>query len=160
MAQYIEQYVPVVKYNGGLQTALPAVFEGTIQFTGAPLGTNGRFHPIVSPNVAPTAYTTDTTLTTALINTNVTNTGAAGTITLTLPTAASSGTGAILHVELTVAQIVRVDPAGTESLYLGGSGVAGKYAQIAGVIGNMADFYCTGTTWMVVGRDGVVTKEA
>jgi len=35
MAQYIEQYVPVVKFNGGIQTTLPIVAESTLAVTGA-----------------------------------------------------------------------------------------------------------------------------
>lgn len=156
---YIENYVPVVKYNGGIQTALPATLESTLSVTGAITGAHGGYYPVVAPNVAPTAYTTDTTLVAANLNTNITNTGAAGTVTLTLP-AVSGLAGYIFHVELTVAQVVRLDPAGTESIYLGGSGVAGKYANIAGVIGNMVDVYCDGTRWLIVNRDGVITKEA
>lgn len=120
---------------------------------------SGRIYPIVPPSATPVAYTGDATLVAADLNKNVTNTGASGTITLTLP-AVSGLSGYTLHVELTVAQIVRVDPAGTESIFLGGSGVAGKYLNIAGVIGNMVDIYCDGTQWIVVNRDGVITKEA
>lgn len=174
---YIENYQPAIKYNGGLQTALPVILESTLAVTGAttftgaivasggitgtsavPL-TNGTLYPIVPPSTAPTAYATDTTLVAANLNTNVTNTGASGTITLTLP-AVSGLAGYTLHVELTVAQIVRIDPAGTETIFLGGSGAAGKYANIAAVIGNMVDIYCDGTRWLIIGRDGVVTKEA
>lgn len=170
MAQYIEDGLPIVKYNG-LNTQKAVSFESTLAVTGATTlsgavsiaggvtTTNGTLYPIVAPSVAPTAYAADTTLVAANLNTNVTNTGASGTITLTLP-AVSGLTGYVLHVELTVAQIVRIDPAGTEKIYLGGSGVAGKYANIAGVIGNMVDIYCDGTQWLIVGRDGVVTKEA
>lgn len=90
---------------------------------------------------------------------NNTNTGASGTIVLTLPTAASVE-GQKCRVQLTVAQIVRLDPAGTEKIYLGGDGVAGKYLNIAGVIGNYADIYSDGTAFYVVGYSGVLTKES
>lgn len=174
---YIENYQPVVKYNGGIQTALPVICESTLAVTGAStftgaitanggitgtgaiVLTRGSLYPIVAPSVAVTAYATDTTLVAANLNTNVTNTGASGTITLTLP-AVSGLTGYTLHVELTVAQIVRIDPAGSEAIFLGGSGAAGKYANIAAVIGNMVDIYCDGTQWLIVNRDGVITKEA
>lgn len=119
----------------------------------------GNTYPMVAPSSTPVAYTGDATLVAADLNKNVTNTGAAGTITLTLPSV-SGLTGYTLHVELTAAQVVRIDPAGTESIFLGGSGVAGKYANIAGVIGNMIDIYCDGTQWLIVNRDGVITKEA
>lgn len=176
---YIEAYQPVVKYNGGIQTALPVILESTLAVTGAStftgavalnggftvtgqsaiVLTHGTVYPIVPASTAPTAYAADHTLVAGEMNTNVTNTGSSGTITLTLPAVAGL-TGYVLHVELTVAQIVRVDPAGTEAIFLGGSGVAGKYANIAAVIGNMLDIYCDGTQWVVVNRDGVITKEA
>lgn len=174
--QYLEQFIPVVKYEG-LNTQKAATFESTLAVTGASTftgaitanggitGTNaialtaGTVYPIVAPSATPVAYTGDATLVAADLNKNVTNTGAAGTITLTLP-AVSGLTGKTLHVEVTAAQIVRIDPAGSESIFLGGSGVAGKYLNIAAVIGNMADIYCDGTQWLVVNRCGVVTKEA
>lgn len=161
----IENYQPAIKYNGGIYSALPAEIVNDFTVTGATTlsggiaTTNGTVYPIIAPSVAPTAYAADTTLVAANLNTNITNTGAAGTITLTLPAVAGL-TGYVFHVELTVAQIVRVDAAGTEKIYLGGSGVAGKYVNIAAVIGNMIDVYCDGTQWLVVNRDGVITKEA
>jgi len=154
----IEDALPIVKFHG-LNTAKDVNFSGTTTLAGPVATINGTVYPIVAPSVAPTAYTGDATLVAANLNTNVTNTGASGTITLTLP-AVSGLTGYTLHVGLTVAQIVRLDPAGTESIFLDGSGVAGKYVNIAGVIGNYADVYCNGTSWVVVGRAGVVTKEA
>lgn len=38
---YIEQYVPVVKYNGGLQTALPVTLENSLTLTGSGVTTLG-----------------------------------------------------------------------------------------------------------------------
>ena len=172
----LEQQLPGVM-ESGLLTDKPVAFGSTLAVTGATTltgalaanggitGTNaialtrGSVYPIVAPSATPVAYTGDATLVAGDLNKNVTNTGAAGTITLTLP-AVSGLTGYTLHVEVTAAQIVRVDPAGTESIFLGGSGVAGKYLNIAGVIGNCADIYCDGTQWLVVNRDGVLTKEA
>lgn len=115
--------------------------------------------PVVLPNATVSAQTATATLTSAVFGKNVTNTGASGTIVLTLP-AAKQGKDKAFRVWLTVAQIVRLDPAGTEKIYLGGSGVAGKYLNIAAVIGNYADIYCDGTDYHVVGYSGVVTKEA
>lgn len=114
---------------------------------------------VVSPKASVEANAADGTLTVANCGKIQTNTGAAGTITLTLP-AVSAAAGTALKVQMTVAQIVRLDPAGTEKIYLGGSGAAGKYLQIAGVIGNFADVYCDGSDWIVLGYSGVLTKEA
>lgn len=90
---------------------------------------------------------------------NLTNTGASGTIVLTLPAAATAG-GLSTRVALTVAQVVELLPQTGESIYLSGSGVATKKLNIAGVIGNYADVYCDGVSYEVTGYSGVVTKEA
>lgn len=155
----IENYNPEVKQNGGIYSALPIQTTSDLSVGGTISTTNGSAYPIVPPSATVSAQAATATLVAADMNKNLTNTGASGTITLTLP-AVSGLAGYVCHVELTVAQIVRVDPAGTESIYLGGSGVAGKYANIAAVIGNMIDIYCDGNQWLIVGRDGVVTKEA
>lgn len=88
-----------------------------------------------------------------------TNTGAGGKITLTLP-AAADASGKNMRVQITAAQAVDLTPAAGEKVYLGGDGVADKYCEIAGVIGNYAHIYCDGTDWLVIGYSGVVTKQA
>lgn len=106
-----------------------------------------------------TACAADTTLTAATCaGLNVTNTGASGTVVLTLPAVATM-VGESFRIYLTVAQIVRASLTGV-GVYLAGSGVAGKYVNIAGVIGNYADLYCDGAHYHVVGYSGVLTKEA
>jgi len=90
---------------------------------------------------------------------NNTNTGAVGTVALTLPVAASLK-GQKTRIQLTAAQIVQLLPATGEKIYLGGDGVASKYLNIAGVIGNYAEVYCDGTSFYVTGYSGVLTKEA
>lgn len=114
---------------------------------------------MVKPTVAANAKASTASLTTSDLDTNITNTGAAGTVTLTLPTVATSKNKSIFYYA-TVAQITQFDPNGTEAVYLAGSGVAGKYVQVAGVIGNYLNLYCDGTQWLVLGFSGVVTKEA
>jgi predicted ribonuclease YlaK len=89
---------------------------------------------------------------------NNTNTGASGTIVLTLPSA-SSLKGQKTRIQITAAQIVQLLPATGEKIYLGGDGVASKYLQIAGTIGNYAELYCDGTSFYVTGYSGVLTKE-
>jgi hypothetical protein len=90
---------------------------------------------------------------------NNTNTGAVGTVVLTLP-AASNFKGQKTRIQITAAQIVQVTPASGEKIYLGGDGVASKYLNIAGVIGNYAEIYCDGSSFYVTGYSGVLTKEA
>jgi hypothetical protein len=115
--------------------------------------------PVVAPNATVEANTADATLTVANFGKIQTNTGASGAVVLTLP-AASTAAGCALKVQLTVAQIVRLTPATGEKIFLGGSGVASKYAAIAGVIGNFLDLFCDGVSYHVVNYSGVVTKEA
>ncbi len=117
--------------------------------------------PLVPPNAAVTAKgATDTTIAVSeLDGLNCTNTGAAGTIQLTLP-AAADFIGRATRFQITVAQIVQIVPATGEKIYLGGSGVADKYLQIAGVIGNYAELYSDGTDYHVTGYSGVLTKQA
>lgn len=116
--------------------------------------------PYVPANAAVTAKNaTDTTVAVAeWSGLNVTNTGASGTIALTLPTAATM-IGVATRVQITVAQIVQILPQTGEKIFLGGSGVASKYLAIAGVVGNYCDIYCDGTDFLVTGYSGVVTKE-
>lgn len=118
-----------------------------------------KYYPVVKPDATVGAKAATASLAVSDMGKNLTNTGASGTITLTLPLA-SQCLGRGFRMQLTVAQIVRLDPSGTESIYLGGSGVAGKYLNIAAVIGNYADIYCDGTSWLVTGYAGVLTKES
>lgn len=87
------------------------------------------------------------------------NTGATGTLAATLP-AAEKANGKYIAFFISAAQIVRPTPATGEKIYLFGDGVASKYLNIAGVVGNYAVLYCDGTAWFVMNSSGVVTKEA
>lgn len=132
------------------------LYVGEIRVDNRP---NQRVYPIVNPTNAVSAKAATAALTAADFDKTLTNTGASGTVALTLPSVAISK-GRCIRIQVTVAQIVQADPSGTESIYLGGSGAAGKYLNIAGVIGNYADLYCDGSNWMVTGYAGVLTKEA
>lgn len=139
--------------NDGVETTVIPQTGYTLE----PVG--GSVYPQVSPKGTVVPQTGNATLTTDDMGKIQTNTGAAGTITLTLPTAASC-IGKAMKVQLTDAQVVRLDPNGSEKIYLGGSGVAGKYLNIAGVIGNFAEIYSDGVDWIVSAYSGVLTKEA
>lgn len=115
--------------------------------------------PTVSPKATVVAKDADATLTVADFGTTITNTGAGGAVVLTLP-AASTAAGCALRVQLTVAQIVKLTPATGEKIYLGGSGVASKYAQIAAAISNYVCVFCDGVDYLITDYSGVVTKEA
>lgn len=113
----------------------------------------------IHTNTTVKANTATASIAVADFEKNNTNTGAGGTIVLTLPSA-SSVPEQMMRVYVTVAQIIQLDPSGTEKIYLAGSGVAGKYLNIAGTIGNYADIYCDGTSFYVIGYSGVLTKES
>ena len=87
------------------------------------------------------------------------NTGATATLEHILPDPATCAERYI-GVLVSAAQIMRFQPISGGSVYAYGSGVADKYLNIAGVIGNYAILYCDGTNWYVVEANGVVTKEA
>lgn len=119
----------------------------------------GTVFKAISPKATVSAQAATATLATTDFNKILTNTGTSGTVVLTLPAAASvAGSG--IKIQVTVAQIVRLTPATGEKVYLGGSGVASKYLNIAGVIGNYADVYSDGTDYIVTSYSGVLTKEA
>ena len=118
-----------------------------------------QWYPMTLATASQSAKTADYTVVASEMGTNFTNTGAAGTVVFTLPSAALVPNKTVKFSAL-AAQIVRVDPTGSEKAYLNGSGVAGKYVNIAAVIGNYADFYSDGTDWHVTYTSGVVTKEA
>ena len=115
--------------------------------------------PQVAANATVEANTSNATLAVANFGKIQTNTGASGTIVLTLP-AASAVAGCAVKVQVTAAQIVRCTPASGEKVFLGGDGVASKYLNIAAVIGNFADLFSDGVQYHVTNYSGVVTKEA
>lgn len=117
-----------------------------------------RNYPTTLQNATPLVKTADYTILAADLPGIIVNTGAAGTIVLTLPKAADHH-GNTLRVGLLAAQIVRLLPQTGEAVSLVGSAVVTKYCQIAGVIGNYIDVYSNGTVWLVTNWSGVATKE-
>jgi hypothetical protein len=117
--------------------------------------------PIVSGKTTPTAKTADFTITAALANTTplYTNAGAVGAVVFTLP-AASACAGISMKFAALAAQTITLTPASGGKIWLNGSGVADKYALLAGVIGNVVDIYSDGVDWIVTNYAGVLTKQA
>lgn len=113
----------------------------------------------IRANGTVSAQASTATLTTDIAGKILTNTGASGAVTLTLPSAASMK-GKTFQVKTTVAQIINLSPASTEAVYLAGSGVVNKDLVIAGVIGNTVTVYSNGTDYEAYYPNGVVTKEA
>lgn len=112
----------------------------------------------VSPKATVAAQAATATLVAADFDKVLTNTGAGGAIVLTLP-AASAVAGRSIRIQLTVAQTVTLTPVAGEKVFLGGSGVASKYALIAGVIGNYLELHSDGIDYLILAYSGVVTKE-
>lgn len=88
-----------------------------------------------------------------------TNTGATGNVALTLPTALSAK-GMVIRVSVLAAQTVQLKPQAIDAVNYNGSAVVNKYAQIAGVIGNMVEAVSDGVSWIITRANGVLTKEA
>lgn len=105
------------------------------------------------------AHTANDTLTTAENGTVHTNTGATGTITLTLPAAV---VGLHYYFKVGAAQELRLDPNGTETISLPSSGVpgaAGKYL-VADAIGETVHLLCAvAANWCVMGYTGTWSAE-
>lgn len=89
----------------------------------------------------------------------INNSGDDGDLPLTLPSAAKSK-GKVLRVHALAAQTISLTPATGEAVNYNGSAVVSKYARLAGVIGNYAEVFSTGTEWVVTRSSGVITKEA
>lgn len=89
-----------------------------------------------------------------------TNAGAAGAITLALPPAT---VGLEFEFRVSVAQELRIDPDGTETISLPSNGVpgaAGKYL-VADAIGETVRLRCcVAGSWSVIGHTGTWTAEA
>lgn len=106
------------------------------------------------------SHTADDTLTAAESGSVHTNAGASGTVTLALPAAA---VGLEFFFGVRVAQELRIDPAGTETISLPSTGVpgaAGKYLT-ANAAGETVHLLCVAAgTWAVMGYTGTWTAEA
>lgn len=105
------------------------------------------------------AHTANDTLTAAESGTTHTNTGATGTITLTLPAAT---VGLRYTFAVGAAQELRIDPNGTETISLpstGVAGAAGKYL-VADAVGENVELACfVAGTWGVKSYTGTWTAE-
>lgn len=106
------------------------------------------------------AHTADDTLGVAESGSVHTNTGAAGTITFSLPAAV---VGLEYFFAVGAAQQLRIDPNGTETIALPSTGVqgaAGKYL-VADAVNESVHLMCTvAGTWTAFGFTGTWTAEA
>lgn len=114
----------------------------------------------VRPDRGVITKTADYTLSDGESGAVVTNTGASGTITFTLPPAVP---GLKYKARVSVAQQLRLDPDETETISLPSTGVpgaAGKYL-VADAIGETVSLECVvAGSWSVMGYTGTWTAEA
>lgn len=106
------------------------------------------------------AKTAAYTITAGENGTGFTNAGASGAVTLTLPPAVP---GLNYYFRVSVAQELRIDPSGSETISLPSTGVpgaAGKYLT-ADAIGETVRLVCAvAGSWSVFGHTGTWTAEA
>ena len=124
-----------------------------------PFGYNTPALATIAANATVEAQAASATLTVANLGKIQTNTGAGANVALTLPKA-SDAAGLAVRAAVLVAQTMQFVPATGGKIYLNGSGVADKYVQIAGVIGNYLEVYSDGVQWLVTQYAGVATKQA
>ena len=131
--------------------------QDTLNYQGAMYG--GSF-PTMQPDAGSLTITDDLTFVSATHHGLwINNTGDAGTSIITLPTITAAMKGKVFGVTALAAQILRVDPAAGEIIWLHGNGVASKYVALSDVISEYIVVYCDGIAWFVTEASGVVTKE-
>lgn len=97
---------------------------------------------------------------TAVLNKTNTNLGASGTITLTLP-ALSTAAGKKIDFEVKAGQALRVDPDGSEKIFINGAEqAAGKYVECSAVGGRLRLYKRSATVWATRFIRGTWTVEA
>lgn len=147
-------------FNRNVQVTGNLKVERDVTVAGALLDESGAVSiPQISATATVAASAATATLDTTIAGKIVTNTGASGTVVLTLPSA-SSMKGKTFKVKATVAQIISLSPATTDGIFLAGSGVDNKDLSVAGVIGNEVTIYSNGDNYEAYYPNGVVTKEA
>jgi hypothetical protein len=67
--------------------------------------------------------------------------------------------GCAVRAAVLAAQTIQFIPPSGGKIFLNGSGVADKYVQIAGVIGNFIEVYSDGVDYVVTDYAGVATKQ-
>lgn len=120
---------------------------------------NGVIRPSMDPTATVVAKTSNYTVTAADFGKIITNTGASGALTHTLP-AASTVTGKIIRFATLAAQIVNLSPAAADGVFLNGSGVDDKDLVMPGTIGTAVTLYSNGVNYEAYDVSGLCTKEA
>ena len=163
MTVYIEDYVPVVKYND-LNTTKPVSFESTLAvtgvatFTAAPVFTAGIPTGAVLRTVTNSALVGATVaLTAAQSGQTFNNRSTSGSPSWTLPTAANG-----LWYTFTVSDVTTgfTITGGTMKYKTTATGTAISATtltntQATAVIGDTITFVCDGTSWRMVAQSGI-----
>jgi hypothetical protein len=168
MTQYIEDFVPVVKYND-LNTQKPVSFESTLAVAGASVFTGvATFTAAPVFTAAPSGPTSRTITDSALVGATVVLTAAqsgqvfnnratSGTPSWTLPTAAN-GLWYTFTVSSTTAGFTITG--GTMKYKTSATGTAISATtctntQGTAVVGDTITFVCDGTVWRMVAQSGI-----
>ena len=158
MSVFIEDYIPVVKYQG-LNTAKNVTMTGTLAVTGAVTFTTAPTGPIIT-TVNQNALVGATVVLTAAQSGQVfVNRSTSGTPSWTLPTAAN-GLEFTFYTASTTAGFtvtggtIKVKTSATGTAV---SGTTLTNTQATAVVGDCITLVCDGTNWIGVSQTGIFT---
>ena len=166
MSRYIEDYVPIVKFDG-IITAKAVSFESTLAVTGATTFTGATSGVRKTAEIQLTG--TGDTLTAAESGTVMIATKASATQTYVLPSAATAGL-IFTFVCGSAAGEILIDPAGSDTISVkaanaganvtpaGGTGV--KNTAATNVLGDFVTLVSDGVTgWHAIAQSGVFASQ-
>lgn len=162
----MENNLPYVKYNGGLQTALP--IQSSSDITGVVVtGTSGVFtditvsNPISGPRTSPVVLSAlvgaTVALTAAQSGYTFVNRSTSGSPSWTLPTAAAGLMYTFTVSNVTAGFTVTGGTIFAKAAATGASvtGTTLTNTQATAVIGDSITLVCDGTSWRVVSQTGI-----
>lgn len=165
-SQLAENYIPIVKYNGGFQTALP--IQTSSDITGVVVtGTTGAFtdltvtNPISGPRTSPVVLSdlvgATVALTAAQSGYTFINRSTSGSPSWTLPTAAAGLMYTFTVSNVTTGFTVTGGTIFAKASATGASvtGTTLTNTQATAVIGDSITLVCDGTSWRVVSQTGI-----
>ncbi len=165
MSVYIENYIPIVKYQG-LNTAKNVTMEGTLAVTGVATFTAAPVFTAAPSGAAPLRTVTDSALvgatvalTAAQCGQTFNNRSTSGSPSWTLPTA-SNGLWYTFTVSDTTTGFTVTGgtiKAKTSATGTAVSGTTLTNTQATAVVGDTITLVCDGTVWRTVAQSGIFT---
>ena len=163
MSRYLEQYIPVVMYQG-IQTQKPAVFESTVSITGV-LSLTAAPNFLVSPTGAATLRPVTNSalvgatvaLTTAQVGQVFNNRATSGSPSWTLPTAANGLWYIFTVSNVTVGFTITGGTIVAKASAVGAAitGTTLTHTQGTAVVGDTITLVCDGTSWRMTSQSGI-----